>query len=514
VPDYLGSPTCWTLFFGCLGATAALTPVVIALAKGSRALDFEPCRTVYEESMPLMGGLAIAAPFLVVCALGIVGATGMLRELESARRELLVLAVGAAAIAGVGLVDDILGLRARYRLLGQVAVAVFVCVFGGAVHSISLPTVGAVEFARPLGFLLTVLWIVALTNVLTLLHGLDHLATGLSFLGILALGIIATFNGTTLVVVLSISLSGSLLAFFALNLRATRILLGHTGAYFLGFCLAAISLFGSHKTTGTLIFLAPLLVLALPVPRTLLSVLRRGAPGGDGPAALSSGRRPRARLSARRIALALVLAAASCLVMAMLVSLGPATSWWLSGGALAFYAFIFFAVVGIAAYLRPIKDYLERRRRDSLLRAFARYGALHLNAESGPRDAHAIVEIARQELRLQFLEFWFKGRDWPIVASTYPEADQHDLPIKQFETPSAAGLTVVTRYQHDHDPDEDECRAVAACLTDLFAQLSQDLPPPRVAEPQPASAGAPEPAASEPALEILRRWRQVRRRIA
>ena len=74
--NYFSSPTFWTLFFGSFLSTAFLTPFVMKLARRVGAVDHGGYRKIYEGAMPLMGGLAIAAPFVVVCVLAMIGPTG------------------------------------------------------------------------------------------------------------------------------------------------------------------------------------------------------------------------------------------------------------------------------------------------------------------------------------------------------------------------------------------------------------------------------------------------------
>ncbi|MBM3333153.1 undecaprenyl/decaprenyl-phosphate alpha-N-acetylglucosaminyl 1-phosphate transferase, partial [Candidatus Sumerlaeota bacterium] len=223
MPDYLRSPTCWLLFLGAGLATGMLTPVVMWLAKWIGAVDGGGYRKVGACGIARLGGPAIALPFVVACLLGLWGPTGMLGLIEAQGPSLLVLAFGCAAIVGLGIVDDSRGLRARHKLLVQIAVAAVVCASGHVVTSFALPFVGTIHLGYVFGTIFTLFWIVGLINAFNLIDGVDGLAAGIALIGSVALAILAAINGATFVVLLCLALSGSLLAFLPFNFYPARV---------------------------------------------------------------------------------------------------------------------------------------------------------------------------------------------------------------------------------------------------------------------------------------------------
>ena len=122
---------------------------------------------------------------------------------------------------------------------------------------------------------ITVLWIVAITNAVNLIDGLDGLATGVALITTMTIGIIGFERGLLGVTAASVTLAGALAGFLRFNFNPARIFLGDSGSLFLGFVLAVISVRGSQKGTTAVAILVPLLVLGLPLMDTGLAVFRR-----------------------------------------------------------------------------------------------------------------------------------------------------------------------------------------------------------------------------------------------
>jgi UDP-GlcNAc:undecaprenyl-phosphate GlcNAc-1-phosphate transferase len=130
------------------------------------------------------------------------------------------------------------------------------------------------ELPIAVAFAATIVWIVAVTNAMNLMDGLDGLATGLGTIIASTLTVICWESGHYVGVVLGVALVGAQLGFLPFNFPPGRIFLGDTGAYFIGYAIAVVGLSGYRKA-ALLTFVVPLMALAVPFLDTLLSILRR-----------------------------------------------------------------------------------------------------------------------------------------------------------------------------------------------------------------------------------------------
>jgi UDP-GlcNAc:undecaprenyl-phosphate GlcNAc-1-phosphate transferase len=481
-----------------------LTPAVIKFARAIKAVDRGGYRKIYEGAMPLLGGLAIAVPFLAVCVLGMLRITGMMESIGSQRRDLLVLAAGGAAILAVGIFDDAHGMRARTKLFYQCLIALFVAMAGNAITSLELPLVGRIELGQIAGTVLAMLWIIGIINSVNLVDGMDGLASGLALIAAIALGILAALNGSTFVVLLSITLAGSLLAFLMFNFHPARIFLGDTGSMFLGYALATIALMGSYKTPASILLLAPALALGVPIFETMISIVRRylrGKPLFSGDQEHTHHRLLKKGFTQRQAAVILYAAALSCLVAAVLfqVLAARARSTLMP---ISLYLTTVAGLAWVAGYLR-VPEVLQQSRRRShnmVLSAFSRYASLCLGTPASVVSSAELMRIARRELGLRYLEAWFEQGPTQIVSSgrmrfrlpapgaarlvdgpafvAGPDGFVTDeelaaLPVDMLKTMrvhSAGGYGVIVRYQFYKQPEDLVAQDVAACLANLFEQ--------------------------------------------
>jgi len=223
--------------------------------------------------IPRMGGIAI---FLATStALGVAAmAPGGVSMPDGTHEGFFVgLLLAGALIFAAGLLDDLFNLRPAAKLLAQCAAGMVAYGFGFQVQELSFGGT-----ALPLGALalpITLLWIVGVTNAFNLIDGLDGLATGI---GLVALGstfVVSMLLGNPLGALVCAALGGALLGFLRYNFRPARIFLGDSGSLFVGFMVAVLSVHGSTKSATAALTLAPLLLLALPILDTLLSIVRR-----------------------------------------------------------------------------------------------------------------------------------------------------------------------------------------------------------------------------------------------
>jgi UDP-GlcNAc:undecaprenyl-phosphate/decaprenyl-phosphate GlcNAc-1-phosphate transferase len=262
------------LFFG-LGFLIALftTPSVIRLAQRGIGMDApDELRKQHAVPIPRLGGaplmLAISAGLLLIFAL----------EPENASRWFPVL-FGSLLMYGLGLWDDLKPLGARVKLCGQVATACLVYALGLSIDKVTYPggawSVELGAWSLPV----TVLWLIAVPNIVNLIDGFDGLATGLGVFLAVTLGIVGLHNEQLAVAWYAFTMAGALLGFLVFNFPPAKIFLGDGGAYLIGFSIAALSLTSSNKGSVAAVLLVTIIALGVPILDTAFALLRRAFRG-------------------------------------------------------------------------------------------------------------------------------------------------------------------------------------------------------------------------------------------
>ncbi|HEX2194704.1 MAG TPA: MraY family glycosyltransferase [Candidatus Limnocylindria bacterium] len=254
-----------------------LTPMVRDAAHGAGLLDVPEERKVHNRALPRLGGVAIAAAFYLGVAAGLVAARFIGHRLELASGHLPAILVGVALIAGVGLLDDLQGMRARVKLGAQVLVALVAYGLGLSIDRMHGPW-GVVELG-PWSLLLTVAWFVAVVNAINLIDGLDGLAPGTALIAMVAFfGMTIGVGRSDAAVVAIAAGAGGVIGFLRYNVPPASIIMGDSGAMLLGFLLAAVAVSLTQLTTQVTPW-APMLVLALPLVDMAWAIIRRLARG-------------------------------------------------------------------------------------------------------------------------------------------------------------------------------------------------------------------------------------------
>jgi len=254
-----------------IAAAALVTPVVARFARQLQIVDCPSDRGVNSRSgMPLAGGLAVAAGFFGALVAAVNGVADIISS-EALRG----LVLGTSLMILAGLCDDRWGLNARVKFLVQIVAAVVAISHGFKVTHFTEPLSGT-TFLFPdwLVWVVSVLWIVGITNALNLVDGLDGLAAGVGAIIGATLTVIAWQTGQTLGVCIGVALVGSLLGFLPYNFWPARIFLGDTGSLFIGYVLALLALDG-YRQLSLMTFVVPLLALAVPILDTFVSIVRR-----------------------------------------------------------------------------------------------------------------------------------------------------------------------------------------------------------------------------------------------
>lgn len=252
-----------------------MVPYTIKLAKRVGAIDYPSDRRVNKRPIPRIGGIAVIIGFLVsaiylIVTMAIEGNL-VLNDSENYQMKLLGFLLGIIVLSTFAYIDDIKTLKPWQKLIGQVLAAVIVYSFG-----IRIDTINEVAIHPVLNFILTVGWIVGITNAINLIDGLDGLSSGTSLISCISLLIIFATNESPIIsIILITALAGAISGFLPFNLNPAKTFIGDVGAQFLGFCLATISILGVAKTVTLVVLVAPILVLALPIFDTLFAIIRR-----------------------------------------------------------------------------------------------------------------------------------------------------------------------------------------------------------------------------------------------
>ncbi len=260
-----------------------LTPLVRFLAFRIGAVDNPNARRVNKVPMPSSGGLGILIAFLVGTLILMPIITEKNHYFMSYFDYILPVAMGGLITSMTGFVDDVIELKPRTKMLGIILGAIVVWAFTDyRFDSFKIPFGGPMLYFGPvLSFFLTVLWIVAITNAINLIDGLDGLVCGVSLISLTTMGLISYFFlfdsniYTTLTIFLLIA---AIVGFFPYNYNPAIIYLGDTGALFIGFMIGVLSLQGLKNSTAVAV-ITPVIILGVPILDTFVAIIRRKLSG-------------------------------------------------------------------------------------------------------------------------------------------------------------------------------------------------------------------------------------------
>lgn len=256
----------WEYFFSFMLALCLclyITPIIIEAALQYDIVD-RPDGNLKTHTKPVayLGGIAIYLSFLFTLALTF-----------DFSKEVLGLLLSGTIIALLGIIDDLKPLGPKIKLAGQ-AIAVFVLMKSGIyVKIIYLPV--------PVCLCITFFWLMAVINAFNIIDIMDGLSAGTGLISASVLFAVAVLNRNFMIGVLTISLAGSLLGFLRYNFAPARIYLGDAGSTFLGLMLGSLAMIGSYTEHNNLGFLAPLVILGIPLFDTAFVMYirwRRGMP--------------------------------------------------------------------------------------------------------------------------------------------------------------------------------------------------------------------------------------------
>lgn len=232
-----------------------------------RFLDFPEERKIHKMITPRLGGLAIA----LSVGIGII-------YLKPESEALTSVILGGIVILIIGMIDDRYQIRPIVKLFGQFLATTFVISGGIIIERITIPIFGLVDLGS-FSVIITMLWIVGVTNAINLIDGLDGLASGVVTISLLSILYMAIDDSDIFVVMMTVILIGSNVGFLFHNFYPARIYMGDTGSMFLGYSISILSTMGLFKNVALFSFVLPVIVLAVPIFDTLFAIVRRASSG-------------------------------------------------------------------------------------------------------------------------------------------------------------------------------------------------------------------------------------------
>ena len=257
-----------------------ITPYTIRLAKKTGAVDVPADRRVNKKPMPRLGGLAVIAGFLI-SAIYLIISMFIEKKIDFTQDGIITKLIGffiGLVILGITcFVDDVKGIKPIVKLAGQILAAIAVVKSGLLIDNFTIPfKENNLVLNEVFSYILTIGWIVGITNAINLIDGLDGLSSGITLIACISLLIIFSLNESPLIaIVLITALAGAIVGFLPYNFNPAKTFIGDVGANFMGFAIAVISILGVAKTYTLIVIIAPIIVLALPIFDTLWAIVRR-----------------------------------------------------------------------------------------------------------------------------------------------------------------------------------------------------------------------------------------------
>ncbi|RPF96447.1 MAG: glycosyltransferase family 4 protein [Rhodospirillaceae bacterium TMED63] len=267
-------PAFHILFAIALFALSVVTTYVV-LRLG--ILDEPNHRSSHDQPTPSTGGIAIFVAFVG----GFATVWFVSDEARLSTFHLAGFAVAATGIASVGFLDDLNKLKTfKIKLAAQVAAAMMLLVFGIVFSRVSLPVIGAFDLGW-LGYPLTVIWVVAMTNIFNFMDGLNGLAGGVAVTVAAFLCAVTYIEGSFFVYILCYVMAASAAGFLLFNFPKARLFMGDVGSQFIGFAFAALAVIAAEIDASRTSFLVVPLLFFNFIFDTIFTLLRRALGGED-----------------------------------------------------------------------------------------------------------------------------------------------------------------------------------------------------------------------------------------
>ena len=253
--------------------SCAVIPVLLSLSHRFDWYDDTNHRKIHTGNIPRIGGIAIfiafLAGFLAFRTYSVLSGSWI-----NAGRHIWPLFIGGTVIHLTGLYDDFRNIKALYKLLLQILAACLVVFTGHSILSVSFPFLTTSIDSGIIGQVVSIIWIVGVSNAVNLIDGMDGLSSGVSAAVLIGLGVLFLSQGLLLSAAFTFSLLGGVIGFLLFNRPPAKLFMGDSGSLFIGFMLASLPLLESAKTCSMTSFLMITLLL-IPVLDTFTAIFRR-----------------------------------------------------------------------------------------------------------------------------------------------------------------------------------------------------------------------------------------------
>ena len=334
------------VFSGATSLSFLFTPLAIATALRRGVLDKPGGHKSHESPVPYLGGLAVVVAFSLAMLIPVID----ISDYDVSREFVIVIAV-AMGLAFLGLLDDLRGLSSFLRLACEIVAGISLWLLDVGVQLFGVTWVNAV---------VTVLWVVGITNAFNLLDNMDGLSAGIAGIASMSFFAVAASNGQFLVAGLSLALGGCALGFLRHNFHPARVYMGDSGALFFGFLISYVGLKLQLEVPSPVSVLVPVLVCSVAIlDTTLVTIarLRHGLSPFQGGRDHLSHRLVKVGLPVPIAVLVLYAAATSVAVISFVLTRVDSTSAWI----LSALVFVLLGTLGVLTYQVPVYPNSKRR---------------------------------------------------------------------------------------------------------------------------------------------------------
>ena len=268
--------TYFSLFLIATFASLIITPLIRRLCQRFQMLDVPlDNRRLHQTGIPRLGGAAIYLSCVIALSALFFTDNNLTLALRGYASDFLIVLLPATLVLLLGIYDDLRGTNAAVKFLVLGLIASLFYALGGRIETLPIPFVGAFHLHPVVGYLITVFWLVGIANAFNLIDGMDGLASGAALFSSMVILVLSLARDHPFSIVVTLVLCGALVGFLRYNFNPASIFLGDSGALFIGFLLAALSVVGVQKATTAVAVITPILAFGLPVVDTGVTMARR-----------------------------------------------------------------------------------------------------------------------------------------------------------------------------------------------------------------------------------------------